>query len=205
MACGAPPARHKTASNGCLGLAKDRAFRHEACSIEIIIMHLRQPTHTAACRIGALSRAGFTLVEIVIALGVLGVMTGGSYIGFNSINAYAVSSRLYSEAQAVAQNQIDLILSKGPFNVTSTPNKVPSVLTLGTTTQSNVFVYNDPVSGQVVVSGTMTTKIEDPGLTQTYMGSTKSLNMRKATVTVNYTFRNRDYAVTMHTLRTADQ
>jgi prepilin-type N-terminal cleavage/methylation domain-containing protein len=160
---------------------------------------------TASRPFAAQARSAFTLVEVVIALGVLGVMSGGAYIGFNTINAYAVSSRLYSEAQAVAQNQIDLILSKGPFNITSTPNKVPAILTLGTATQPNVFVYNDPVSGQVIVTGTMTTKIEDPGLTQTYMSKTTSLSMRKATVTVSYQFRNKNYAVVMHTLRTADQ
>lgn len=60
--------------------------------------------------------AGFTLIEIVIALAVLGVMASGVYLGFNSINTYAVSSRLYSEAQTAAQNQIDLILSKEPFD-----------------------------------------------------------------------------------------
>src|SRR5438046_9234525 len=63
-------------------------------------------------------RAAFTLVEIVIALAVLGVMAAGCYIGFNSINTYAVTSRLYSEAQTSAQNQIDLILSKEPFDIT---------------------------------------------------------------------------------------
>jgi prepilin-type N-terminal cleavage/methylation domain-containing protein len=61
-------------------------------------------------------RAAFTLLEIVIALAVLGTMAAGCYIGFNSINTYAVSSRLYSEAQTAAQNQIDLILSKEPFD-----------------------------------------------------------------------------------------
>ena len=60
-----------------------------------------------------------------MSLAVLGTMAGGCYIGFNGINTYAVSSRLYSEAQATAQNQIDLVLSRGPFNVTSAPNKVP--------------------------------------------------------------------------------
>ena len=58
----------------------------------------------------------FTLVEIVIALAVLGTMAAGCYIGFNGINTYAVSSRLYSEAQTAAQNHIDLILSKEPFD-----------------------------------------------------------------------------------------
>jgi prepilin-type N-terminal cleavage/methylation domain-containing protein len=70
-------------------------------------------------------RAAFTLVEVMVALVALGVMSGGAYIGFNAVNTYAVSSRLYSEAQAVAQNHVDLILSRGPFNITSTPNRVP--------------------------------------------------------------------------------
>ena len=48
-------------------------------------------------------RAAFTLVEIVIALAVLGTMAAGVYLGFNSINTYAVSSRLYSEALTAAQ------------------------------------------------------------------------------------------------------
>ena len=60
-----------------------------------------------------------------MALVMLGVMSGGAYIGFNAVNTYAVSSRLYSEAQAVAQNHVDMILSRGPFNITSTPNRVP--------------------------------------------------------------------------------
>jgi prepilin-type N-terminal cleavage/methylation domain-containing protein len=64
-------------------------------------------------------RAAFTLVEIVIALAVLGTMAAGVYLGFNSINTYAVSSRLYSEALTAAQNQTDLILSKEPFDTTA--------------------------------------------------------------------------------------
>ena len=59
---------------------------------------------------------GTTLAEVVMALAVIGTMGGGCYVGFNALNAYAVSSRLYSEAQTCAQNQIDLILSKEPFD-----------------------------------------------------------------------------------------
>jgi prepilin-type N-terminal cleavage/methylation domain-containing protein len=70
-------------------------------------------------------RAAFTLIEVLVALVALGVMSGGAYIGFAAINTYAVSSRLYSEAQVVAQNHIDMVLSRGPFNITSTPNRVP--------------------------------------------------------------------------------
>jgi prepilin-type N-terminal cleavage/methylation domain-containing protein len=73
------------------------------------------PDRSASLRM-PLPRA-FTLIEIVIALAVLGVMAAGVYLGFNSINTYAVSSRLYSEAQTAAQNQIDLVLSKEPFDI----------------------------------------------------------------------------------------
>jgi hypothetical protein len=70
----------------------------------------------------------------------------------------------------------------------------------------NVFIYRDPVNGKVVVSGTMTTTITDPNMQVTYPpGTTTNLNVRKATVSVAYTFRNTNYVVSMDTLRTGDQ
>lgn len=138
-----------------------------------------------------------------MALGVIGTMGAGCYIGFNGLNAYAVSSRLYSEAQAAAQNQIDQILSKGPFDPVT--NKIPTVLTLGTTTTPNVFVYQDPVSGNAVVTGTMTTTVTDTSSTMTFAGTTKNLNIYRATVTVSYTYRGKTYNVSMDTMRTGDQ
>jgi len=148
-----------------------------------------------------------------MALAVIGTMGAGCYIGFNSINAYAVSSRLYSEAQTCAQNQIDLILSTEPFDLVN--SKVPSVLgatvlasgASTTVTTPNVFVYEDPVSGNAVVTGTMTTTVTNPGSTMTYpTGSTAvNLNAWRATVTVSYTYRNTPYTVTMDTMRTADK
>ncbi len=149
--------------------------------------------------------AGFTLIEIVIAMAVLGTMASGCYIGFNALNEYSVNSRLYTEAQAVCQNQIDLILSKEPFDVTTTPQKIPSILALGTTTTPNVFIYRDPVSGRVVVTGNMTTTVTDVGSTMSFAGTVANLNVRRATVTVSYAFRNRSYNVSMDTMRTADQ
>src|SRR2546421_3264993 len=149
------------------------------------------------------SKRAFTLMEVVMALAVVGTMGAGCYVGFNSLNTYAISSRLYSEAQTAAQNQIDLILSKEPFDPVN--NKIPTVLTLGTTTTPNVFVYKDPVSGNVVVTGTMTTTVTDLGTTMTFAGSTKNLNTRRATVTVTYTYRDKTYNVSMDTMRTGDQ
>jgi prepilin-type N-terminal cleavage/methylation domain-containing protein len=200
------------------------------------------------------ARAGFTLVEIVIALAVLGVMAAGCYIGFNAINTYAVSSRLYSEAQTAAQNQIDLVLSKEPFDIaaayvsgsfnpaggkvpievmtvaeidalavsgvtfpTAPPTATPATTSSyypyypyfrsgsGQPVSKQAFIYQDPVNGQVIVTGTLTTTVADTGVTQAFLGTTSNLNIRKATATVSYSFRNKDYIVAMDTLRTADQ
>jgi prepilin-type N-terminal cleavage/methylation domain-containing protein len=178
-------------------------------------------------------RAAFTLVEIVISLAVIGTLAGSCYIGFNAVNAYAVGSRLYSEAQAAAQNQIDLILAKEPFDVMIAPAKIPLELMtaaelaalsppLGTSTPTtsnayypyyiqngllarDAFIYTDPNTGQVLVKGTVTTSVNDPGTTVTLEGTTTALNIRRATVTVSYTFRNTNYKVSMDTMRTADR
>ena len=160
----------------------------------------------------AARRAAFTLAEVTMALAVIGTMGAGCYVGFNSLNSYAISSRLYSEAQTAAQNQIDLILSKGPFDPAR--SKVPAVLggivlaagQSTTVTTPNVFVYKDPVNNNVVVSGTMTTTITNPGSSMSYpSGTTTDLNTWRTTVTVSYTYRNTNYTVKMDTMRTADQ
>ena len=199
-------------------------------------------------------RAGFTLSESVVALAILGTMASGCYIGFNSINTYAVSSRLYSEAVAAAQNQVDLILSRGPFDISAAYvsgsfdpalNKIPvelmttaeltALAASGVTFPSvaptaapaatnpyfpyypyyrrgngpllkQAFIYQDPVTGTVVVTGEMSSTIEDTGMTMNYINATPTnLNTRKANVKINYLFRNKTYEVALDTLRTADQ
>jgi prepilin-type N-terminal cleavage/methylation domain-containing protein len=198
-------------------------------------------------------RGGFTLIEIVISLAVLATMAAGVYLGFNSINTYAVTSRLYSEAQTAAQNQIDLVLSREPFDIsaayisgafnpalkripvevmttaeldtlassvtfpTAAPAAMPAVTDPyypyypyfrtgnGQPISKQAFIYQDPVSGRVIVTGTLTTAVVDTGMTMTFAGATNNLNVRRVTASVNYSFRNKNYNVAMDTLRTADQ
>ena len=178
--------------------------------------------------------AAFTLTEVIISLAIIGAMSSGCFLGFNAINNYSVTSRLYSEAQAAAQHQIDLILSRAPFDVMVTPKKVPLELmtaaelaavspALATAPPSKssshypyyrdasgllakeAFIYQDPNTGEVLVRGTLTTNIAEVGDTMTLDGITSALNTRQATVRVNYVFRNKEYVVAMDTLRTADR
>lgn len=182
-------------------------------------------------------------------------MAAGVYLGFNSINTYAVTSRLYSEAQTAAQNQIDLVLSKEPFDIsaayisgsfnpalkkvpievmttaeldalassgvsfpTTAPTATPATTSSyypyypyfrsgsGQPVSKQAFIYQDPVSGKVVVTGDLITTVADTAMTMTFPGAaTNNLNVRRVTATVQYNFRNKQYNVSMDTLRTADQ
>src|ERR1041384_4827526 len=102
-------------------LGRDRHGPYESAHLLLMETIMLSPkrqfkSYRSALR-AAKRRAAFTLSEIVIALAILGAMSSGVYVGFNSINTYAVSSRLYSEALTAPQTEIDLLLSKAPFDV----------------------------------------------------------------------------------------
>jgi hypothetical protein len=69
----------------------------------------------------------------------------------------------------------------------------------------DAFIYTDPSTGLVLVKGTLATTVTDIGESMTLEGITTNLNTRRATVKVNYTFRNTNYTVAMDTIRTADR
>ena len=75
----------------------------------------------------------------------------------------------------------------------------------GSPTTPNVFVYQDPVSGNAVVTGTMTTTIADTGAAMNFAGVNTNLNIYQATVNVSYTYRGKTYNVSLDTMRTGDQ
>jgi type II secretory pathway pseudopilin PulG len=147
----------------------------------------------------------FTLVETLIAIGMLALLGAGSFWTMNGMNVYATSARLYSEAIAKAEQQVDAVLTKGPFDPTANPQLIPTVLTPGTTTQNGVLIYKDPVTNQVTVTGTMTTVVTDTGLTGTVGSTSTNLNIWQATVTVTWTFRGKNYSVSLDTMRTGNQ
>jgi type II secretory pathway pseudopilin PulG len=161
-------------------------------------------------KLRAFGAGGFTLLEAVVSIGVIGigvVSTLGALTKFNSI---AAMSRNSTGACAAVMNQIDLIQSDGPFNPQKTNNdgtvQIPPELVLDSTrggplTQNNVVVYQykDLANNKIViVQGTMTTSVTDlnPGSTTIYM--------YKAVVTVTYTYLNRSYSFSMSTIRTSD-
>lgn len=150
------------------------------------------------------SAAGFTLVEAVVAVTLIGIGVASTIGALTKFNSIASMSRNGTGACTAVMNQIDLIQSDGPFNPQKTNNdgtpQIPPELQLGTSTKSVVvYQYKDPSNNNIViVPGTMTTTVTDlnPGSTTVYM--------YKAVVTVTYTYLNRSYSFSMSTIRTSD-
>ena len=151
--------------------------------------------------------SGFTLIEAVVGIAVLG--TGAACIvgGLTKLNSFASVARNATGAYTVAMNQIDLLQSDAPFNPQKTNTdgsvQIPPELQIGTTTQNNIPIYQDPKTG-VVVSGTMTTTVTDISSTYNSGSTIFPLIMYKAVVTVSYTYLNRNYSFSMSTIRSSD-
>jgi prepilin-type N-terminal cleavage/methylation domain-containing protein len=157
-------------------------------------------------------KAGFTLVEVLTAVSLLAMFAGGALWTLTQTNNYAALSRLYTGAQVLAQNQIDLIMSKGPFN----PQKgqVPSVLggsTLpagGTITltetenTADLTIYSEPGKGEGL---TIEAEERDTTVTDTNMiVNGRNLNMYSATVLVKFKYRGKDHQVQLNAMRASD-
>lgn len=114
----------------------------------------------------SLGSGGFTLIEVLIAVSLLALFAGGALWTLTQANRYAALSRLYTGAQLAAQNQVDLIMSKGPFNPqnladdgTAAP-QIPTELALGTHATEKVTIYSEP-NGQTVSADRVTTVSTD--------------------------------------------
>jgi type II secretory pathway pseudopilin PulG len=134
---------------------------------------------------------GFTLVEVIVAGGLMSLCAAFAYATILVSNRTAVSNRLFTLAQEMARDQIDRLQCAAPYNPQM--SQIPADLALGTRTQT-VPLYIDPTRNATVVNATLTTVVSD----------LSSYNARSGLVTVSYAFRGRTYQVQMNTLRTSD-
>src|ERR1700693_5259070 len=149
----------------------------------------------------------FTLIETVVGVAVIGLGTACAVGALTRFNSLASTARNATGAYTAVMNQVDLIQSDSPFNPQKTnpdgTSQIPPELQLGTQTQNNVSVYQDPKTG-VIVTGTMTTTVTDVSSTYSNGSVTFPLTMYQAVVTLTYTYLNRNYSFTMSTIRTSD-
>ena len=156
-----------------------------------------QTSPTTVC--SRVTRGGFTLLEVMMSLVVITITAVSVFGGYQQINQYAATSRLSTAATMLVQKQIDLIQSDGPFIPQGAAHSIPAELALGTSTQNAIPIYTDPLSGAVVVTGSMTTSVTDI--------SNSALNQYayQATVTLAYNYRGGSGLVIMCTIRGSDQ
>lgn len=148
-------------------------------------------------RLAAARVHGFTLVETVVTMGILALILGSGFMALNTFNRLARVSRLYTCAETVVRNEIDLLLSVRFMPQTG---DVHPALAIGTRVQTDLIVYVDPETGRAGQVGSLTTIISDAG--QTLDGV--NLQLRRAQVRLDYVFNNRNYSVAMETVRASD-
>jgi type II secretory pathway pseudopilin PulG len=139
---------------------------------------------------------GFTLAEVAVATGLLGLAGAVVLWGLTMLHTHSTINRLYTQAQTLCQNQVDRVLTNGPYNpvLGQTPPEL--------TTQSTPVPISTAPGNQV--NGTMTTTVSDT-LLQYPPGTGPDLKIKQAKVVVAYKFRGKDYSIEMDTMRAPDQ
>lgn len=145
-------------------------------------------------------RAGFTLVEVVIAGSLLAVLVAGSFAALTQINRWAASARLRTLALAVAQQRLDL-LATTPWQVTTAR---PALLTAGTTTETNLPLNNDSFNSATSLASAYTTLDTQINATRTTQITDLTTRTVRMAVTVTFTYRNRAHSVSLTSLRATD-
>jgi len=143
---------------------------------------------------------GFTLPEVIIAGTILALFIVGAVSTMAQINRWATAARLRTLALSLVQQKIDEVLTT-PWSALST---TPTVLTAGTTTETKLPLNNDPFNSATGLSSAFTNLDVQVIDTRTTVITSISTHMVRALVTVSYTYRGRNYSISMTTLRTTD-
>jgi hypothetical protein len=146
---------------------------------------------------------GVTIVEIMVAMGIIAVFTSSIYWALTTLNRAAIANRLYTGAVAAAEIPIN--------DFQTAPVVSGSIVgySAGTTT-GTAIIYTDP---QYIVGGSMTlTATATITKTLSVTGSTNQLSASNSTrynyyvydVVLTYFYPNqgRPYSVEMKSLRT---
>lgn len=173
---------------------------------------------------------GFSLVEALISVAIIGLAVAGIYTGMLKVNEFAVANRLNSCATQIVLSKLDQALSVRPFYPTAAGGADPFVAARNTSTydavpaslmvsqalntpvvvsSTNIFIDSDALalgSTNAYITGRLTTLVSDASIvTGGTIAVSGTTALRSVNVTLSYTFRGRDYAVQMTCLRAPDQ
>lgn len=152
---------------------------------------------------------GFTMVEVIVAIALIGIGVASTVAALTKVNAFASTSRNSTGGYSVVMNQIDHIQSAQSIPQDSANGILiradltePAVPMNGTQTLTNVTSPNllkiyQPTSGATILADTLTTTVAPV--------SVAGVTTYRATVTVQYKYQGRNYSFSMSTLRAADK
>lgn len=153
---------------------------------------------------------GFSLVEVVVASGLILIFSLASLVSLQLLNRYAQISRLQTLALALAQQRIDDIMTI-PWSVSGAR---PALLTAGTVDETpNATDPNDPTRLQLgnddynaaTGLGSDFTGLDLKVLpTRTTTITNLTARTIRAQVTVSFTYLGRNYNVTLTSIRATD-
>lgn len=135
---------------------------------------------------------GLTLVEVAVAMMLIGIVTASTIYALNMVNQHATSGRHSTHAAALVKDRIDeaLTIFYAP------PNNIPAILEPTgdlPLVEDNIPVYVTDGDQQMLVTGTMETMVED--VPDTLQGT------RRITVRLRYTYRGEEEVMEMSTIR----
>jgi type II secretory pathway pseudopilin PulG len=136
--------------------------------------------------------AGFTIVEVLIASTVLVLTAITVTQALLQVNRQAAISRVMNAAKAEALSRIQQI-SQCSYSPTAKPPVIPSILTVGTTTQAVDLGSN--LTGLGSIPGTATWTVASVS------GTTNILSIR---CTINYSYLSRNLAYELFTYKSPD-
>jgi Tfp pilus assembly protein PilV len=90
--------------------------------------------------------AGFTLVEAVVAVSLIGVGVASTLGALTKFNQIAATSRNATGASAVVMNQVDLFQSMSPFNPQKTQIPADTDKTYDMSVGAHTIAYKDPTT-----------------------------------------------------------
>lgn len=152
-----------------------------------------------------LTNAGISLVEVMIALGLLAMTIVGSVQALLVSNRLAASNRIMTAARAIVQRNIDMALTLR-FDANTAPPILGITSTSGATYEDEqdgdgtvTILTQKNAAGNLVplVKGTLRRKV-------TAISNTLGTDIRRVEFRLTYVFQGRNYAVEMATVRSID-
>jgi prepilin-type N-terminal cleavage/methylation domain-containing protein len=156
--------------------------------------HPQGSTGGVSAQAGALRRrrAAFTLVELMVAIGVLAITAVAVTQALLQLNRQAAISRVMNAAKAEALSRIQQV-SQCSYNPDATPAVIPTLLNVGTTTTTVDLGSN--LTGLGSIPATETWAVANVA------GNAETLSVR---CTLNYTYLGKKLSYELFTYKASD-